>query len=100
LTSEGIIADKDGLYPIHMTQWGLHIYYNIPALVNKRGNSKISVWDLAENSFARDYKYDKGTCPNLDSLIERTILICIASVLTDSDIEDIIRGIKKSASKL
>lgn len=91
----GIVADKDGMYPIHMDDWGLHLYYNVPSLVNKCGISKVSTWELAENA-ASQVEYTKGTCPNLDSLADRTVIICIAAVLTVNDTNDIIAGIRKT----
>jgi 8-amino-3,8-dideoxy-alpha-D-manno-octulosonate transaminase len=99
LRDEGIAADKDGMYPIHMDNWGLHIYYNIPSLVNKRGIAAKSVWDLKENS-ASKISYTKGTCPHLDSLLQRTAIICVASVLTAGDVKDIIAAIRKTAARL
>lgn len=99
LRTEGIAADTGGMYPIHMDDWGMHIYYNIPSLVNKRGISPKSVWDLNENS-ASKVSYEKGTCPYLDSLLQRTIILCIASNLNDNDIDDIITAIGKAAKKL
>lgn len=95
---ESIIADEGGMYPIHMDDWGLHIYYNIPSLKNKRGLSGISPWDLEENKNS-NVSYETGTCPRLDSLVSRTVLICIASTLMDNDIEDIITAIKKAAEQ-
>ena len=98
LRDSGIVADKDGMYPIHMDDWGLHLYYNVPSLVNKCGLSKISPWHLSENDDSQ-VEYNKGTCPNLDSLASRTVIICIPPVLTDNDTDDIIAGIKNSVSK-
>ena len=49
-----------------------------------------SVWELTENRFAQNYQYKKGLLPNLDSYVERTVLFCIASNLTDEH-KDIIR---------
>lgn len=84
LIKNGIQVKQKGFYPIHMEQWGLHIYYHLPSLVNKRPSmGDLSVWDLAENSFAKDYSYDKGLLPHLDSKIERTVIFCIASNLND-----------------
>jgi len=77
----------------------LHIYYNIPSLVHKRGLSEKSVWDLKENSQSK-VSYNKGTCPHLDSMLERTIIICIASVLTKKDVNDITNAIKKVAGNI
>ena len=45
-------------------------------------------------------EYSKGTCPNLDSLAERTAIICIVPVLNEEDVTDIINAIKKEAVKL
>ena len=79
----GIKLKHDAYYPIHMTEWGLHIYYNLPSLVNKRPFSGgYSVWQLKENEFAKDYTYDKGTLPKLDDYVNRTMLFCIASILS------------------
>ncbi len=99
LRAEGIIADKGGMYPIHMDDWGLHIYYNIPSLVNKRGISKISVWDLQENSDS-DVSYKRGACPQLDSMLEKTVVMCIASNLNGQDVNDIIFAIRKVSDAL
>jgi 8-amino-3,8-dideoxy-alpha-D-manno-octulosonate transaminase len=72
-----------------MTQWGLHIYYNIPSLVNKTGVDKNrSPWSLAENKDSQT-DYRKGTCPVADSLFERSILLAIPSCLTEKDEQDI-----------
>ncbi|HOW73272.1 MAG TPA: hypothetical protein PKY77_21955 [Phycisphaerae bacterium] len=100
LRAEGIVADKDGLYPVHMDQWGLHIYYNVASLVNKRGLSAISPWDLAENRASADVAYGRGACPRLDDLLSRTMLLCVASVLTDQDVEDIITAYRKVATAI
>jgi len=98
LRAEGIVADRGGFYPIHMDQWGLHIYYNATNLVNKRGISAITPWQLAENRASADISYAKGTCPHLDDLLSRTVLMCIASNLTDDDIADIIKAYRKVAA--
>ena len=99
LRESGITSDKDGMYPIHMDDWGLHLYFNIPSLVNKCGLSALSPWNLMEN-VASQVEYNKGTCPNLDSLAERTVIICIAPVLTNNDIDDIITGIRTVTNKI
>ena len=62
LLANGIKVKKGGFYPIHMTEWGLHIYYKIPALVNKKSIcGHHSVWELEENNWAKDYTYNEGT---------------------------------------
>lgn len=84
LLENGIKVRPGGFYPIHMLDWGLHIYYNIPALTYKKSIcGHHSVWEMKENEFAKNYTYGKGTLPNLDSYVERTVLFCIASKLSD-----------------
>jgi hypothetical protein len=89
---ENGISVKDGaFYPITMTEWGLHIYSKIPALVNKRSYcGHHSVWEMKENSWALEYTYHEGTLPVLDDYVRRTVLFCIASKLTDSQ-KDLIK---------
>ena len=98
LRAEGIVAAQGGLYPIHMDDWGLHIYYNVASLVNKRGISAVSPWQLAENRASADISYAKGTCPHLDDLISRTMIFCVASVLTEADVRDIVAAYRKVAA--
>lgn len=95
LRAEGIVTLAQGVNDIVMTQWGLHIYYNIPSLVNKTGiDKRNSPWSLVENKDSRT-EYGKGTCPYADNLFERTILLAIPSCLTDRDEQDIIDAFDK-----
>jgi hypothetical protein len=57
------------------------------------------VWELAENAASR-VSYEKGACPFLDTLLERTINLYVASNLSDQDTTDIIAGIRKVAAHL
>ncbi len=98
LRAEGIAADKGGLYPVHMDDWGLHLYYNVASLVNKRSVSGVSVWQLRENRDSASVSYAKGTCPHLDELISRTVICCIASILTEADRRDIMIAYRKVAA--
>lgn len=95
LRAEGIVAAAGGMYPIHMDQWGLHLYYNVPSLVHKRGVSRVSPWEMEENRASANVSYAKGACPRLDDLFSRTMLMCIASNLTSQDIKDIIAAYRK-----
>jgi 8-amino-3,8-dideoxy-alpha-D-manno-octulosonate transaminase len=98
LRAEGIITLAQGVNNIVMTQWGLHIYYNIPSLVNKTGaDTRNSPWSLVENRDSRT-EYRKGTCPHADSLFERSILLAVPSCLTDKDEQDIIDAFEKVLS--
>lgn len=66
----------------HMPEYGLHIYYNIPSLVNKVPLSAAgNPWKLRENAESI-YDYGKGACPQSDDLFERSVLVSIPSRLT------------------
>lgn len=65
-----------------VSEYGLHMYYNIPALVNKIPLSHAgNPWKLAENAQST-YDYAKGACPKSDALFARAILLPIPSQLT------------------
>jgi dTDP-4-amino-4,6-dideoxygalactose transaminase len=98
LRAEGIVTFAQGVNNIVMTEWGLHIYYNIPSLVHKMGgDKKRSPWALVENSNSQT-EYAKGTCPYADILFERTILLAIPSNLTTKDEDDVIAAFDKVLS--
>jgi 8-amino-3,8-dideoxy-alpha-D-manno-octulosonate transaminase len=101
LIKYGIKTKHDAYYPIHMEEWGLHIYYNIPSLVAKKPFSgRYSVWDLRENGFAKDYQYGKGTLPNLDKYVESTVLFCVASILDDEQKQFIKEAFEKTLKEV
>jgi 8-amino-3,8-dideoxy-alpha-D-manno-octulosonate transaminase len=65
-----------------LADYGLHIYYGIPALVGKVPLSPAgNPWSLAENAQSL-YSYDKGACPNSDALFARSVIVPIPSRLT------------------
>ena len=100
LRAEGIVTSAEGINNIVMTQWGLHIYYNIPSLVHKTSiDKRNSPWSLAENKDSHS-EYRKGTCPVADSLFERTILLAIPSILSDRDEDDIVHAFRKVLANL
>jgi 8-amino-3,8-dideoxy-alpha-D-manno-octulosonate transaminase len=67
-----------------VAEYGLHIYYNSPALVGKVPLSPAgNPWSLPENGKSV-YSYAKGACPESDALFARAILLPIPSRLTES----------------
>jgi len=99
LRAEGIVTSSQGVNNVVMTNWGLHVYFNIPSLVNKTSvDRKGSPWKLAENQ-ASNSNYQKGSCPVADSLFERSILLAIPSCLTRQDEEDIVHAFRKVLSR-
>ena len=66
---------------VRLADYGLHIYSNIPQLVNKAPLSPSgNPWNLPENrAHVRDY--GKGACPRSDEWFSRSILLPIPSRL-------------------
>ena len=95
LRAEGITTFPQGMSNVMMTDWGLHLYYNIVSLVAQRSVDKLGFpWVLAENK-GSEMRYEKGTCPVADSLFERSIIMSIPSCLSADDETDIIRAFNK-----
>jgi 8-amino-3,8-dideoxy-alpha-D-manno-octulosonate transaminase len=67
---------------VRLSDYGMHIYYNIPQLVGKVPLSPAgNPWNLPQNRrIVRDHR--KGACPRSDALFERAILLPIPSRLT------------------
>jgi dTDP-4-amino-4,6-dideoxygalactose transaminase len=95
LRAEGIVTSPQGVSNVVMTDWGLHLYYNIASLVKQTSvDGRGFPWKLAENASSK-VCYEKGTCPVADSLFERSILLPIPSCLTTRDEDDIIQAFEK-----
>ena len=73
-----------GLHNVfRLADYGMHVYYNIPSLVDKVPLSPAgNPWELIENSQSF-YSYGKGACPNSDALFARSIILPIPSCLTE-----------------
>ncbi len=86
-----------GLHNIfRIAEYGLHIYYNIPSLINKVPLSPAgNPWNLAENK-ASDYNYKKGACPKSDDLFARSILLPIPSKLTTEQEHQAVEAVKSA----
>lgn len=64
-----------------LADFGLHIYSNIAALVNKAPLSPAgNPWSLLANAASR-YEYARGACPRSDDLFDRSVLVTIPSRL-------------------
>ena len=95
LRAEGIVTFPQGVSNVVMTEWGLHLYYNIASLVKQTSvDGRGFPWKLAENAGSKP-SYEKGTCPVADSLFARSILLPIPSCLTTQDEDDIIHAFDK-----
>ena len=97
----GVKPGEWGVGNIRMTDWGMHIYYNNVALVQKKGvNSAGRPWSDPLNEFAKDYSYAKGTLPQMDALIERSVMMTVPPALTEEGANRIIEVYHESARKL
>jgi 8-amino-3,8-dideoxy-alpha-D-manno-octulosonate transaminase len=87
----GVRNNPQGGGHARMADWGLHLYFKNESLVHKAGlNSAGRPWSDPLNAFAADYRYDQGTLPQMDDLVARTELFCVAPVLTAKTCERII----------
>jgi dTDP-4-amino-4,6-dideoxygalactose transaminase len=101
LRAEGIRGPEGSLSCLTMREWGLHWYFNIPSLTNKRSNSRDGFpWTHPANAFASEVSYGRGNLPVCDDLHDRSALLTIASKLTGDDIDDIILAHRKVANGL
>ncbi len=95
LRAEGITTYPQGLSNIVMTNWGLHLYYNIVSLVSRRSVDNAGFpWNLVENA-GSEKRYEKGTCPVADGLFEQSIIMSIPSCLIPEDEADVIQAFTK-----
>jgi len=95
LREEGIVTFPQGITNVLMSDWGLHIYFNIVSLINKTSvDGKGFPWNLAENRESRT-QYSKGTCPVADSLFEKSIVLAVPSCLRGADENEIIHAFRK-----
>lgn len=100
LRAEGIVTWPQGLSNVLMTQWGLHLYYNIPSLVDRTSvDGRGFPWNLPANA-GLGGQYSKGSCPAADDLFARSSLLAIPSCLTERDEDDIIAGFRKVLREL
>jgi 8-amino-3,8-dideoxy-alpha-D-manno-octulosonate transaminase len=88
-----------GLHNIfRVADYGLHIYYNIPSLVDKVALSPAgNPWSLQENADSK-YDYHKGSCPQSDAIFARSILVPIPSKLTTEQENFAVETIKAAVS--
>jgi dTDP-4-amino-4,6-dideoxygalactose transaminase len=94
--ADGINTLPQGISNILMTDWGLHVYFNIPSLVHRTSvDGRGFPWGLEENR-GLGHNYAKGACPVADNLFERSILLPIPSCLTRRDEDDIIGAFERA----
>jgi 8-amino-3,8-dideoxy-alpha-D-manno-octulosonate transaminase len=86
----GISCSAEAVSNVILMDYGLHIYSNIPALVQKVGTDRSGApWTLEAN-LESVYEYGVGTCPVADDLFRRTQLLTIPACLEPGDEQDVI----------
>jgi dTDP-4-amino-4,6-dideoxygalactose transaminase len=101
LRAEGIAGPPGSLACITMQEWGMHWYFNIPSLVQRRSNSRDGFpWTHPANAFAEAYDYRVGALPRCDDFHARGALLAIGSTLTEADESDIVTAFRKVANGL
>jgi dTDP-4-amino-4,6-dideoxygalactose transaminase len=97
LRDEGLRTYPQGVSNIVMTEWGLHLYYNIASLVN-RTSADPGGWPWSHPANAPCLqRYDKGACPQADDLFARSVLLPVPSCLTRADEQEICEAILRAA---
>lgn len=99
--ANGVKPGPWGVGNIHMVDWGLHIYHNNVSLIEKRGvNSAGRPWSDPLNAFHSEIDYHKGLLPQMDDLIDRSILITVPPALTEAGANQIIDVYRETAHRL
>lgn len=85
-----IACSAEQVSDVILADYGLHIYSNIPALVQKVGTDRSGApWNL-EGNRQSVYSYAHGSCPVADDLFCRTQLLTIPACLSPRDEQDVI----------
>lgn len=99
LKAEGLRGPEGSMACVSMREFGLHWYFNIPSLTERRSNSRDGFpWTHPSNAFAADLNYSHGALPVADDLHQRGSILSIASNLSPADIDDITAAFTKVAT--
>lgn len=87
----GVRTGPLGLNNLTFDEWGLHLYYNNPSLVEKRGlTSRGYPWTDPANAFAEAYGYGRGTLPRADDLFARSSLLAVPPKMSLEDADAVV----------
>jgi dTDP-4-amino-4,6-dideoxygalactose transaminase len=97
----GVRTGPHGLNNLALEDWGLHLYYHNTSLVQRRGTtSRGYPWTDPANTFARDYRYDRGTLPRADDLFARSSLLAVPPSLGEETVDEIVQAFRTQARRL
>jgi len=100
LRQHGIATASVDTSNVILEDYGLHIYFNIPALVRKIGTDRQgSPWTLEENR-GSSYEYGRGACQHSDDLFSRTQLLTIPSNLQEQEEDDILKAFRETLASI
>ncbi|MFX0100265.1 MAG: DegT/DnrJ/EryC1/StrS family aminotransferase [Candidatus Hodarchaeota archaeon] len=74
--------NERGVLSIYLHDYEVHVYYNIPQLMEKKDVNNGCPWNCNNNSFHLEYDYHRGVLPFLDKILVSSIGINIPSQLT------------------
>lgn len=89
-------ATARGLNCTRLHDYGLHVYYNVRALVEKRSHSADGFpWTHPANApLVRDYR--SGALPKTDALLARSVILPVPSTLTTQDESDFASALREA----
>lgn len=85
--------DRWGLHPWFLHDFEVHVYYNIPPLIEKLPLANGCPWNCAHNTFHTEYRYERGALPRLDEALIDSVGINVPSRLTPEQETDIIAAL-------
>jgi 8-amino-3,8-dideoxy-alpha-D-manno-octulosonate transaminase len=92
-------AAGNGVPLMRLADYGMHVYYNIPQLVNKVPLSQAgNPWSLPRNRRSR-HSYARGACPASDALFARSLILGVPSGLTAGQAAWAARLIRKAITE-
>jgi 8-amino-3,8-dideoxy-alpha-D-manno-octulosonate transaminase len=89
-------SNERGLTCAHLPDYGLHVYYNVKALTERRSNCADGFpWTHPANEpLVRDYA--KGALPKTDALLDRSVVFPVPSVLHPDQESDYIEAFRQA----
>jgi dTDP-4-amino-4,6-dideoxygalactose transaminase len=92
----GVMREKGLFNAARVSEYGQHIYYNIPSLVQKIPLSAAgNPWSLEQNR-PGNYDYRKGACPRSDGLFARSLILPVPSKLTRAQEKGAVKIIREA----
>lgn len=82
-----------GVRSLFLHDFEVHIYYNIPQLVEKWPMNGGCPWACAKNAFHTNHGYGRGTLPRMDESFVTTVGINVPSCLSPADEDNVLAAL-------